>query len=462
MTTQLIEFSYLLSAICFILALIGLTSRSASIGNILGILGVLIALIATFNLPYFNSKVSLLITIMLGGALGSMIGNKISIKNIPRGVAGMHSLVGLAIILVTFNIMLTSNNIRDNIGEINIGALLAISFSTIMGSITFSGSVTAFTRLNSSNGAGAVEFFGRQLLCITFATFLIPLIYFFTKNQTLLVLSLIIFTSLILGVILIVFLNINDMNASISLLNSYCGFGISGVGFLLSNNLLIIAGALIGSSGAVLSYIMCIAKRRSLFNVIFSAFIKHPDFILEKNEYNRIFNATNAQDTALMLANARSIIIVPGYGLASSGGQYALKELIMALKKAGVLLRIAVHPQAGRMQGHMNIILHEANISYEDIYNIDEINKDFSSADIALVIGANDITNEAATFDKTTILCGMPVLNVSQAKKVIFIKRSMSLGYAACENDLFYQSNSLMLFGDAKAVIGDIIKVIAS
>jgi NAD(P) transhydrogenase subunit beta len=462
MTMQLIEFSYLVSAICFIFALKGLSSpKSARIGSYIGMIGMAIALIATFNLPAFAQKTALIITIVLGGGVGGVIAKRIPMTAMPQLVAGFHSLVGLAAVLVAFGALISPQNFGiGEKGSIPVGALIEMSLGAAIGALTFSGSLIAFGKLQGLIGARPMKFVGQQYVCLILSVMLVGLIYYFAKYQSLYIFTLLVLVSLIVGVLLIVPIGGADMPVVVSMLNSYSGWAAAGIGFTLGNSLLIITGALVGASGAILSYIMCRAMNRSLFNVIFGAFMKQKDSGLAQNEDDRVAKISSAEDAAFMLESAESVIIVPGYGMAVAQSQHAIKELTEILKKAGVRVRFAIHPVAGRMPGHMNVLLAEANIDYEDVHELEEINGEFNSTDVTLVIGANDVTNPAAKSDKDSPIYGMPVLDVGLSKTVLFIKRSMSSGYAGIQNELFFQDNTLMLFGDAKKVVEDIVKAL--
>lgn len=460
MDTQIIEFSYLIAAVCFIFALKGLSSpKSARSGSIVGIIGMAIALIATFNLPNFSHIIPLSITIAIGGIVGTIIARKIAMTAMPQLVAGFHSFVGLAAVLVAYAALLVPHNFSIGIsGNLPVGALIEMSLGASIGAITFSGSIIAFGKLQGLIGAKPIKFVGQQYVCLMMTLATIFLVYKFTNSESLLLFSILVILSLIIGVLLIIPIGGADMPVVVSMLNSYSGWAAAGIGFTLGNSLLIITGALVGASGAILSYIMCRAMNRSLINVIFGAFQKVDIKSSAEEEDDRIAKISSAEDAAFMMNKAESVIIVPGYGMAVAQSQHAIKEMTEILKKAGVKVRFAIHPVAGRMPGHMNVLLAEANIDYEDVLELDEINNDFGATDIALVIGANDVTNPAAKTDKSSPIYGMPVLDVGMAKSVLFVKRSMSPGYAGIQNELFFQDNTLMLFGDAKKVVEDIVK----
>ena len=460
MDTQIIEFSYLIAAVCFIFTLKGLSSpKTARGGSIVGIIGMAIAMISTFNLPNFSHAIPLIITIAVGGIVGIIIARKIAMTAIPQLVAGFHSFVGLAAVLVTYAALLAPHNFSIGIsGNLPVGALIEMSLGASIGAITFSGSIIAFGKLQGIIGAKSIKFAGQQYVCLLMTLAIIFLVYKFTNNESIFLFTTLVVLSLIIGVLLIIPIGGADMPVVVSMLNSYSGWAAAGIGFTLGNSLLIITGALVGASGGILSYIMCRSMNRSLINVIFGAFQKADIKSGAEEDDNRVAKVSSAEDAAFMMNSAESVIIVPGYGMAVAQSQHAIKEMTEILKKAGVKVRFAIHPVAGRMPGHMNVLMAEASIDYEDVLELDEINNDFGLTDIALVIGANDVTNPAAKTDDSSPIYGMPILDVGMAKSVLFIKRSMSSGYAGIQNELFFQGNTLMLFGDAKKVVEDIVK----
>jgi NAD(P) transhydrogenase subunit beta len=460
MSVHLIEILYLVAAICFIFSLKGLSSpKSARRGSLIGMFGMLLALFATFSLPDFYHKIPLLITVSLGGVVGAYVARKIPMTSMPELVAGFHSFVGLAAVFVAFAALLLPENF--GIGEgglIPFSARIEMSLGTAIGAITFSGSIVAFGKLQGFINSKPLKFLGQQYVCLLMTIFLITMMVYFANNQSIFLFTLIIIISLILGVLLIVPIGGADMPVVVSMLNSYSGWAAAGIGFTLGNSLLIITGALVGASGAILSYIMCKAMNRSLLNVIFGAFKSSGKVQDQVGDDERQAKISSAEDAAYQMQYADSVIIVPGYGMAVAQSQHAIKEMTDHLKKKGVKVRFAIHPVAGRMPGHMNVLLAEANIDYDDVFELDEINGDFGATDIVLVVGANDVTNPAAKSDPNSPIFGMPILDVSLAKTIFFIKRSMASGYAGIQNELFFQDNTLMLFGDAKKVIEDITK----
>lgn len=460
MSTQLIQLSYIASAVCFILALKGLSSpKSARSGNIIGIIGMILAIGATFYSQNFYHKLPILITIGLAGLIGGFIAQKIEMTAMPQLVAGFHSLVGLAAVLVAYSALLSPESFSIGIrGVLKSGNLLEMSLGAAIGAITFSGSIIAFLKLQGLMTSKPIKFFGQQYVSLGLTLLLIGLVGYFTTCECHIAFNITVLISIILGVILIVPVGGADMPVIVSMLNSYSGWAAAGIGFSLGNSLLVITGALVGASGAILSFIMCKAMNRSIFNVIFGAFFAAPTGTAASMVEERAVKASSPEDAAYMLKNANSVIIVPGYGMAVAQAQHVVREMTELLEKDGVSIRFAIHPVAGRMPGHMNVLLAEASIDYEKVLELEEINRDFETTDIVLVIGANDITNPAAKNDTASPIYGMPILDVEKAGTIFFIKRGMAAGYAGIENELFYHDNTLMLFGDAKKVVESIVK----
>ncbi|MES2215660.1 MAG: NAD(P)(+) transhydrogenase (Re/Si-specific) subunit beta [Pseudomonadota bacterium] len=463
MSAKLIQFTYLISAVCFILALQGLSSaKSSKKGNIIGMVGMALSIIATFYTQDFSHKLPIIITITIAGMIGAFIAYKIEMTAMPQLVAGFHSLVGLSALLVSYSALLSPESFGIGIsGFLSTSNLLEMSLGASIGAITFSGSIIAFGKLQGLIASKPLKFSGQQYISIASIIAIIGMIAIFMKCECYVLFNMIVLLSLILGFLLIVPIGAADMPVVVSMLNSYSGWAAAGIGFTLGNSLLIITGALVGASGAILSFIMCKAMNRSIINVIFGAFLPSKASSDKISAEDRVPKISSADDAAYMLKNSSSIIIVPGYGMAVAQAQHALREMVEILEREGVAVRFAIHPVAGRMPGHMNVLLAEANIDYEKVLELDEINRDFKTTDIVLVIGANDITNPAAKNDPSSPIYGMPILDVEDAKTVFFIKRSMAAGYAGIENELFYNDNTLMLFGDAKKVVEDIIRALS-
>lgn len=454
-------FLYLASAVCFIFALKGLSSPSSSrSGNYTGMIGMLIAIFTAFNQPEIESSSLVLIALIVGGVFGVIIAKKIQMTAMPQLVAAFHSLVGLAAVFIAIAVYSSPESYNLGVsGNLKIANLIELALGSAIGAITFTGSVVAFLKLQGIMKGNPTKFFGQHILNLALALNIIFFIYVFCIDQSALALAVIILSSLLIGWLIIIPIGGADMPVVVSMLNSYSGWAAAGIGFTLANSLLIITGALVGASGAILSYIMCKAMNRSLFNVIFGGFATS-DSGEQKgiSSNNNPVKSVAAEDAAFIIKNSNDVIIVPGYGMAVAQAQHAVKELSEVLKKHGIRVRFAIHPVAGRMPGHMNVLLAEAGVSYEDVFELEDINRDFAAADVAFVIGANDITNPAAKTDPTSPIFGMPILEVSLAKNILFVKRGMAAGYAGVENELFFRQNTMMLFGDAKKVTESLLK----
>ena len=463
MSANILAVFYLISGILFILALRGLSSPETSRqGNFFGIIGMAIAIGVTFlSIGNFSTGfVYVLGFLLIGGSIGAFIAYKIPMTAMPELVAGFHSLVGLAAVFVAISAFLNPEVFNlGSPGNIKIASLIEMSLGAAIGAITFTGSIIAFLKLRGIMSGSPITFFGQHYLNLTLGVALVGLIFYLCKTQIDTWFWTLILLSFLIGVLLIIPIGGADMPVVISMLNSYSGWAAAGIGFTLENTALIITGALVGSSGAILSYIMCKGMNRSFFNVILGGFgATDQSSANEKGKEQKPVKNGNAEDAAFLMKNASSVIIVPGYGMAVAQAQHALREMVDALKKNGVKVTYAIHPVAGRMPGHMNVLLAEANVPYDEVFELEEINNDFANCDVAYVIGANDVTNPVAKTDPQSPIFGMPILDVEKSKSVLFVKRSLSPGYAGIDNDLFYRDNTLMLFADAKKMTEDIIK----
>jgi len=454
---------YLVSGILFILALRGLSSPDSSRqGNYFGILGMIIAIVVTFlSIGNFStSLVYVIIFLIIGGAIGAFIAFRIPMTAMPELVAGFHSLVGLAAVFVAISAFLNPEAFNlGSVGGIYLASLIEMSIGAAVGAITFSGSIIAFLKLRGIMSGAPITFSGQHILNLILGISIIVLIFYLCKTQSPNFFWTVITISFIVGVLLIIPIGGADMPVVISMLNSYSGWAAAGIGFTLENTALIITGALVGSSGAILSYIMCKAMNRSFVSVILGGFgaDSSADELKEKKDQKPV-KSGNAEDAAFLMKNASSVIIVPGYGMAVAQAQHALREMVDKLKKNDIKVTYAIHPVAGRMPGHMNVLLAEANVPYDEVFELEDINNDFANSDVAFVIGANDVTNPVAKTDPKSPIFGMPVLDVEKCKSVLFVKRSLSPGYAGIDNELFYKDNTLMLFADAKKMTEDIVK----
>ena len=454
---------YLVAGALFILALRGLSSPASSRrGNQLGMIGMGIAIVTTLFMAAPSSLMAWVLIIAgigIGGGIGAVMARRIAMTAMPQLVAAFHSLVGLAAVFVAASAFYAPEAFGIGAsGEIHGPSLIEMALGAAIGAITFTGSVIAFTKLQGLVSGSPVTFKGQHLVNLALGISLIALIALFYFTQSEAVFWALVVLSFVLGGLIIIPIGGADMPVVVSMLNSYSGWAAAGIGFTLGNIALIITGALVGSSGAILSYIMCKGMNRSFFNVILGGFGGEVAGPAVSGGEAKPVKQGSAEDAAYMMKNAGSVIIVPGYGMAVAQAQHALREMADHLKKAGVTVKYAIHPVAGRMPGHMNVLLAEANVPYDEVFELEDINSEFANTDVVFVIGANDVTNPAAKEDKTSPIYGMPVLEVWKANTVMFSKRSLSSGYAGIDNTLFYRDNTMMLFGDAKKMVEEIVK----
>jgi NAD(P) transhydrogenase subunit beta len=459
MSGNSVALAYLTAAVLFILALKGLSSPvSARRGNMFGMVGMAIAVLTTLTVTH--NLMYILIAIAAGGAIGALVARRIQMTAMPELVAAMHSLVGLAAVLIAMAAF--NNPLAYGIGAtLHASNRIELFIGTFVGAITFTGSIIAFGKLSGKLGSKPLRFAGQHWLNLLLGVLMIGfgIAFFFTQSwPPFLIMTAI---AMLIGVLLIMPIGGADMPVVISMLNSYSGWAAAGIGFTLNNNMLIIAGSLVGSSGAILSYIMCKAMNRSFFSVILGGFGGEAAAADQGDGEQKTYRSGSADDAAFLMGNADSVIIVPGYGLAVARAQHAINEMSKLLTEKGVKVRYAIHPVAGRMPGHMNVLLAEAEVPYEQVVEMDEINNEFGDTDVVLVIGANDVVNPAAKNDKSSPIYGMPILEAYKARTVLVVKRSMATGYAGLDNDLFYLDKTMMVFGDAKKVVEDIIKALA-
>ena len=476
MSMNLVTLLYLVASVCFIQALKGLSHPTTSRrGNLFGMLGMTLAVLTTVGLIYkLGAELAtagigyVIVGLLVGGTAGSIMAKRVEMTKMPELVAFMHSMIGLAAVFIAIAAVVEpqSLGIVAQLGDpIPTGNRLELFLGAAIGAITFSGSVIAFGKLSGKykfrlfQGA-PVQFAGQHKLnlLIGLGTLLCGLIFMFTGSYA--AFSLMLALAFVLGVLLIIPIGGADMPVVVSMLNSYSGWAAAGIGFSLNNSMLIIAGSLVGSSGAILSYIMCKAMNRSFFNVIGGGFGAVADAGPAGAKEARPVKSGSADDATFLLTNADTVIIVPGYGLAVARAQHALKELTEKLTHAGVTVKYAIHPVAGRMPGHMNVLLAEAEVPYDQVFEMDDINSEFGQADVVLVLGANDVVNPAAKNDPQSPIAGMPILEAFKAKTIIVNKRSMASGYAGLDNELFYMDKTMMVFGDAKKVIEDMVKAV--
>ncbi len=458
MSVDLAALLYLASGALFILALRGLSSPETSRrGNLFGVVGMAIAIVTTLLLTGVGQASTWVLIIggmLIGGGIGAIIALRIAMTAMPQLVAAFHSLVGLAAVLVAAAALYSPEAYGlGNVGAMKLSSLIEMSLGTAIGAITFSGSIVAFTKLQGLVSGAPVVFFGQHFLNALLGLAIFVLIYLFATSESYNLFWALTILSFVIGVLIIIPIGGADMPVVVSMLNSYSGWAAAGIGFTLENTALIITGALVGSSGAILSYIMCKGMNRSFFSVILGGFGGEVDLSAGGHVETRAVKQGSAEDAAFILKNAGSVIIVPGYGMAVAQAQHALKEMTDVLKEEGVKLSFAIHPVAGRMPGHMNVLLAEANVPYDEVFELEDINSEFANTDVAFVIGANDVTNPAAKTDPQSPIYGMPILDVERAQTVLFVKRGMGSGYAGVENELFFRDNTMMLFSDAKKMV---------
>lgn len=465
MSANLSSSLYVLAAVLFILALRGLSSpESSRRGNILGVIGMIIAMGTTLFLFQNDGPLTwagLLLAVVIGGGIGVLIACKIAMTAMPQLVAAFHSLVGLAAVLVAWAAFLAPAAFDIGYGgRIYSLSALEMSLGVAIGAITFSGSVVAFAKLQGVMSGAPILLPARHIVNLLLGTAIVLGIIVLSLSpsyQTLELFGFVTLLSFIIGFLIIIPIGGADMPVVVSMLNSYSGWAAAGIGFTLSNMALIITGALVGSSGAILSYIMCRGMNRSFISVIMGGFGGEESATSDKIE-TRSVKQGNATDAVFVLKNAAFVIIIPGYGMAVAQAQHALREMADLLKNQGVRVAYAIHPVAGRMPGHMNVLLAEAGVPYDDVFELEDINNQFAKADVAFVIGANDVTNPSAKTDTSSPIYGMPVLDVEKAHTVLFSKRGMGAGYAGVENELFFRNNTMMLFGDARKMVEEIVK----
>jgi NAD(P) transhydrogenase subunit beta len=463
MSPNLVALLYLVAGVLFIQALRGLSSPDTSRrGNRLGMIGMIIAVLTTLGAHPPSDAVSWALVIggiAIGGGLGAVIARRVPMASMPELVAAFHSLVGMAAVLVAAGAFYAPSAFGIGTeGHIHAQSLIEMSLGVAIGAITFTGSVIAFLKLSGRMSGKPIILPARHVVNIVLVLALVYFVYAFFTWQAAHDFWAIVVIALVFGGLIIVPIGGADMPVVISMLNSYSGWAAAGIGFTLGNSALIITGALVGSSGAILSYIMCKGMNRSFISVILGGFGGETAGPAGGAAEQRPVKLGSAEDAAYIMKNASKVIIVPGYGMAVAQAQHALREMADHLKKEGVEVKYAIHPVAGRMPGHMNVLLAEANVPYDEVFELEDINSEFAQADVAFVIGANDVTNPAAEEDKTSPIYGMPVLQVWKAGTVMFIKRSLASGYAGIDNPLFYRDNTMMLLGDAKKMTEQIVK----
>ncbi len=467
MSASLTSLLYLIAATLFILALRGLSNPETSRrGNIMGMSGMAVAILATLAHAGMHPAGYLLIVlgVAIGGSVGAIVARRIAMTALPQLVAAFHSLVGLAAVFVAAAALNAPQAFGIGTpGHLYLESLIEMSIGLAIGAVTFSGSIIAFAKLQGIMKGNPITFIGQHKLNAALGLVLGLLVITFVVTGAQFIFWTIAILAIALGFLLIIPIGGADMPVVVSMLNSYSGWAACGIGFTIQNLALIITGALVGASGAILSYIMCKGMNRSIFNVLLGGFGTGSGAGPAQaggGGGDRSVKSGAADDAAFIMKNASKVIIVPGYGMAVAQAQHALREMADVLKEEGVVVKYAIHPVAGRMPGHMNVLLAEASVPYDEVFELDEINSEFSTADVVYVIGANDVTNPAAKTDKSSPIYGMPILEVDKAGTVLFVKRSMASGYAGVENELFFRPNTMMLFGDAKKMTEDIVKAL--
>ncbi len=463
--SQWVVFFYLVAAVLFVLALRGLSSPVTSRrGNQLGMLGMLIAVLNTLiGYHMWGGGYALIVGgVIIGGGIGTFIAMRIQMTALPQLVAAFHSLVGLAAVFVAAAALNAPAAFGIGVpGHIFAESLIEMSLGLAIGAITFTGSIIAFSKLQGIMKGAPINFPMQHQLNLGLGVLLVVLIVIFVITQAQAVFWLIAFLAFAMGFLIIIPIGGADMPVVISMLNSYSGWAACGIGFTIQNVGLIITGALVGASGAILSYVMCKGMNRSIINVLLGGFGSEGGTAAAvAGASDRTVKSGNAEDAAFIMKNASKVIVVPGYGMAVAQAQHALREMADVLKEQGVEVKYAIHPVAGRMPGHMNVLLAEANVPYDEVFELEQINNEFAAADVAYVIGANDVTNPAAKTDRASPIYGMPILEVEKAGTVLFVKRSMASGYAGVENELFFRPNTMMLFGDAKKMTEEIVQAL--
>jgi NAD(P) transhydrogenase subunit beta len=464
MSVNFATFLYLVSGVLFILALRGLSHPTTSRqGNYYGMTGMGISILTTLALaePSLKGLGLIVIGLAIGGSAGAYIAKRIAMTAMPQLVAAFHSLVGFAAVMVAAGAIYAPSSFGiGEVGSIHGQALVEMSLGVAIGAITFTGSIIAFLKLDGRMSGKPIMLPGRHLLNVALLVAIVVLVVALVLTESHVVFWLIVILSLVLGGLIIVPIGGADMPVVVSMLNSYSGWAAAALGFTLGNLALIITGALVGSSGAILSYIMCKGMNRSFISVILGGFGGETTAAGGGEVEQRPVKQGSADDAAFIMKNASKVIIVPGYGMAVAQAQHALREMADKLKAEGVEIKYAIHPVAGRMPGHMNVLLAEANVPYDEVFELEDINSEFAQADVAFVIGANDVTNPAAKTDPKSPIFGMPILDVDKAGTVLFIKRGMGSGYAGVENELFFRDNTMMLFADAKKMVENIVKAL--